>query len=124
MGINYSSHAMDIIKLLSECDSSFFKQVKQDHQFSMIPDTISTSELFSDTGISIPLQHTTEQGIEIDHFIAIAIDLDIKRSLAIMLVANSTFGDLKPHKPSTMLSNIYPPNSPLSKVVAITLPTQ
>lgn len=76
MGINYSSHAMDIIKLLSKCDNSFFKQINQNKQFTMIPDAISPSELFSDNGISIPLQHTTEEGIEIDHFIAIAIDLD------------------------------------------------
>ncbi|MEX6313749.1 hypothetical protein AB6G19_08380 [Providencia manganoxydans] len=67
---------MDIIKLLSKCDNSFFKQINQNKQFTMIPDAISPSELFSDNGISIPLQHTTEEGIEIDHFIAIAIDLD------------------------------------------------
>ncbi|EOD8958260.1 hypothetical protein ACJ5XU_001714 [Providencia stuartii] len=72
----YSAHAIGIIKALSACDSRFFEEIKHNQEFAMIPQNITIAELFSQSGINIPLQYTTKDGLELTHFIAIAIDLE------------------------------------------------
>ncbi|ELZ5940039.1 hypothetical protein U0L13_002255 [Providencia stuartii] len=76
MGLTYSVNANSIIESLSFCDHRFFDKVKHDSQLDTLPQNITLSQLFSDSGLTIPLQYTTEEGIELTRFVAIAIDLE------------------------------------------------
>lgn len=79
----------------------------------MIPQNITIAELFSQSGINIPLQYTTKDGLELTHFIAIAIDLERYKEISNNRIGEGFItGGLKHPCQNKMSFNIYLSTSP------------
>ncbi|MEX9568881.1 hypothetical protein [Providencia vermicola] len=112
MGLTYSVNANSIIESLSFCDHRFFDKVKHDSQLDTLPQNITLSQLFSDSGLTIPLQYTTEEGIELTRFVAIRLTSSVTTKFRIIkLMKPFIIGGLKHRYLNRRSFNVYPPRS-------------